>query len=76
MCVCGVRQGWLYAVEAYHFAHFLVKGKSRFVEAAMLPPSAVVLEDPDWTRLMGTLDTQALTGDWYGVITQLRHLSS
>ncbi len=47
----------------YHFAHYVVKGKARFLELLHLPEEAVLYQTQEWTNIKTTVDTQLLLGN-------------
>ncbi|KAL5019834.1 hypothetical protein ScPMuIL_002726 [Solemya velum] len=54
--------GWLYANELYHFNHFLVKGKTRCVEALFCRDQAVLYEDRQWRQFRRSIEPQMIIG--------------
>lgn len=57
-----IDEGWLYAVELYHFLHFLSRGRTRCLEVLYAPTSAVLYEDKVWQNLRKILDYKDLMG--------------
>ena len=55
-------QNWLYACELNHFVQFIVKGKTRIVEAFYCPQSAVLFETELWKQLRSRLHYSKVTG--------------
>ena len=54
-------QGWLYAVELYHFVHFIAKGKARCVEVLYCPDSAQLIQKDQWKQLKDQLSFTKVT---------------
>mgnify|MGYP001579462491 CR=1 FL=1 len=61
-------QDWLYAAEAFHFAQYVVKGKSRLIEILHLPEEAILLTTPEWQALQQAVAASMITGE-YNVVT-------
>ncbi|XP_033726016.1 uncharacterized protein LOC117315768 [Pecten maximus] len=57
-----IDEGWLYAVELYHFLHFLSRGRTRCIEVLYAPKSAVLYESEAWANLRSLLDYKDLMG--------------
>ncbi|XP_060083755.1 uncharacterized protein LOC132563009 [Ylistrum balloti] len=57
-----IDEGWLYAVELYHFLHFLSRGRTRCIEVLFAPRSAVVYEDEVWQNLHHLMNYRDLMG--------------
>ncbi|KAJ8311452.1 hypothetical protein KUTeg_010807 [Tegillarca granosa] len=55
-------EGWLSAVEMSIFSHFLVKGKTKFIELLYSSENSILYEDPAWERLRKTLDYKVAMG--------------
>ncbi|OWF41713.1 uncharacterized protein LOC110462037 [Mizuhopecten yessoensis] len=55
-----IDEGWLYAVELYHFLHFLSRGRTRCIEVLFAPKSAVLYEDEAWKDLRQQMDYKDL----------------
>lgn len=55
-------EGWLSAVEMSIFSHFLVKGKTKFIELLYNSENSILYEDPAWERLRKTLDYKVAMG--------------
>lgn len=59
----GVREeGWLFVVELWHFVRFLVKGQTRYLEAALCDNGAVVYHSDEWLQLQKLLSATSVTG--------------
>ncbi|XP_076438937.1 uncharacterized protein LOC143277875 [Babylonia areolata] len=58
----AVDLGWLSVLELFHFAHLLVKGRTKHVEAALCDSQAVVYSTEEWQRLREVLSASSVTG--------------
>ncbi|KAK7467842.1 hypothetical protein BaRGS_00036913 [Batillaria attramentaria] len=57
-----IDMGWLSIVELYHFGRFLVKGRTRYVEALFCPEAALVYASDEWRQLQSQIDASQVTG--------------
>lgn len=56
-------QGWLYAIELYHFVHSIAKGKARCVEVLYCPDSAQLIQKDQWKQLKSQLNYAKVTSN-------------
>lgn len=59
----GSFQGWFYAAEVFHFAHYLAKGKCRFMETLFMPPESVLHSTLEWDLLKQFVDRREIVGE-------------
>lgn len=57
-------QGWLYAIELYHFVHSIVKGKARCAEVLYCPDSAELIQKDQWKQLKSQLNYTKVTSNY------------